>query len=364
MTEPRSKITFLCREDFANVSTEIARALRERSTKWDARVVALAPHAFNYPIPHDLDVLGSTPEARRAATEFLTQSTHVVWAEEATNIGDDYSAYGRPDGLGGMLRDTKGKRLFTFHAGVSYRSYSSKYNPLDRQHFDGQLCSPDLLRLANPGARAVWAKPMTVDHGRVDGFWKARRAYGKVVITHSPSSHITKGTAMIRRVMANVQRACPAVEYRELGGPVGQHLSNAELLRQRECAVLHIDQYHTGVGAIAISAYEAFSLGTLSLGSSNQTCRAAYEQWGFSPETHPAIPLVFERMERANEGQTERALSKLITKVARTPFDELEVRGRAAARWVDDHLSAVPFVKSWEAQIDALDAAPAKMHAA
>lgn len=353
----RAKLTFICREDFANVSTEIARALRACSTRWDARVIALAPHLFNYDLKHDWDLATATYEDKVALNRHLVESEVVVWAEEPNFITGPSSAYSPEGGLVNVLKMNRARRCFTFHAGNSYRAYAAKYNPLDHDSFDGQLCSPDLLRLANPGARAVWAKPMRVDLDLVDRLWKARREHGKIVVTHSPSDHVGKGTPMIRRVMANVVAECPNVEYRELGGPFGQHLSHVELLAQREAAVLHFDQYHTACGGIGIASYEALALGTLPLGSMNRTSRAAYQHWGFTQETHPAIPMVFDRMERANERQTERGLTKLMVNLARTSLDELEARGRAGARWVHDHFSDAPFVAHWEAQIDALEKA-------
>ncbi len=360
MTEPRSKITFLCREDFANVSTEIARALREHSKIWEGRVVALRPHAFNYALPHDLDLLGSTPEQRVEGEKFLAESSTVVWAEEATELGDGFSAYGPENGLGGALRDTKGKRIYTFHASMAYRSTAARYNPRDREMFDGQLCSPDLLRLANPGARCVWGKPMSVDLDEVDRLWEARRAHGKIVVTHSPSHHWTKGTLMIRRVMERVACSCPNVEYRELGGPLGQHLSHEELLAALAGSVLHIDQYHTDIGGVGIAGFEAMARGTVPFASVNRIGTAAYQQWGLTRATFPLIPLTFDGQEKANEKQTERALVQLVTNVCKTGLEKLEARGRAAARWVKDNLSAEPFVRSWEAQLGALAAKSSK----
>lgn len=357
MASARARLTFLCFQDFANVSTEIAHALRTHSERWDARVLAFTPHAFGYARKHDWDFIGATQAERDAAEEHLMGSSAVVWAEEAGHIGDRLSAYSEVmNGPAALLMVNRGARRYTFHAGIAYRTHAERYNVLDGQIFHGQLCSPDLVRLA-PRARTVWGKPMEVDLEEVDRLWKARRAYGKIVVTHSPSNLALKGTEMIRKVMANVMSACPAVEYREIGGPAGQHLSNEELMQQRSGAVLHIDQYHVGIGGAGIASYEALARGTLSLASMNKTTRLAYQHWGFTPETCPIIPLLFEKMERASERQTERALTALLTKLGKTSLDELEARGRAAAQWTQDHLSAAPFVKSWEAQLDAIDGA-------
>ena len=360
MAESRSKITILCREDFANVNTEIAHALRDHSKIWEAKVIAFGPHVFDYALKHDLDLIGSTLEARKAGEKYLAESSVVIWAEEATNFGDDFSVYGPANGLGGALLNTEAKRRYTFHAGMAYRYAAPRYNPRDRETFDGQLCSPDLLRLANPGARCVWGKPMNVDLAEVDRLWEERRAYGKIVVTHSPSNHWTKGTPMIRRVMERVARACPNVEYRELGGPTGEHLSNEELLRARAGAVLHIDQYHTDIGGVGVASFEAMARGTLPLASVNRIGTAAYQQWGMTPASFPLIPLAFDGQEKANEKQTERALAQILTNVGKMSLEKLEHRGRAAARWVNENLSDVPFVRSWEAQLAALAARPMK----
>lgn len=357
MASDRARLTFLCVQDFANVSTEIAHALRTHSQRWDARVLAFTPHAFGYARKHDWDLVTATQAEKDAAEEHLMGSSAIVWAEEAGTIGDQLSAYAEAmNGPAGLLMQNRTARRYTFHAGIAYRTHSERYNTLDNHIFHGQLCSPDLVRLG-PRARTVWGKPMEVDLEEVDRLWKARRAYGKIVVTHSPSNLVLKGTEMLRKVMANVMSVCPNVEYRELGGPAGQHLSNEELMRLRGGAVLHLDQYHVGIGGAGIASYEALARGTLSLASMNKTSRLAYQHWGFTPETCPIIPLLFDKMERANERQIERALTALLTKLGKTSLDELEERGRAAAAWVQDHLSAAPFVKSWEAQLDAIDGA-------
>jgi len=360
MVSARARLTFLCVQDFANVSTEISHALRTHSKRWETRVLACTPHPFGYARKHDWDRENITNGEAGEALEFLDSSSVVVWAEESGTIGDPCSAYGTaPRGPASVLLRNRSARRYTFHAGAAYRNHAGRFNALDNQIFHGQLCAPDLVRFG-PSARTVWGKPMEVDFEEVDRLWKARREYGKIVVTHSPSNLVLKGTSMLRKVMTNVMKACPNVEYRELGGPAGSHLLHEELMLQRAGAVLHLDQYHVGIGGAGIASHEAQARGTLALASMNKTCSAAYEHWGFSPETCPIIPLFFEKMERASDRQTERALTALLTKLGQTSLDDLEARGRAAARWVHDHHSAAPFVKSWEVQLDALEAAAAK----
>ena len=351
--ETRAKITFFCRQDFANVSSEIANALRSCSETHDARVISLSRHPYDYALAHDYDLDTSTPAALEEACAWVDQSVAVVWAEEATYFADPFSAYGKRNLLGSLLAACANKQRFVWHAGCAYRNESTRYNPLDAQAFAGQLCSPDLLRLANPGARAVWAKPMTTDLEAVDRLWKARREHGKIVVTHSPSSHELKGTAMFRRVMERVVRARPNVEYREIGGPLGKHMSHEALMAERDAAVLCLDQYHTNIGGAGIASYEAMTRGALPLASMNRTTAAAYAQWGIDRAPFPLIPLAFERQDKANEKQTERALTHLLTELTGQSLDRLEARGRAAAQWTHDHLSPSAFAKSWLAQLTA-----------
>ncbi|MDB4942966.1 MAG: hypothetical protein JWP97_2500 [Labilithrix sp.] len=352
MGVPRTKVAFFCREDFANVSTEIAHALREHTGTHEGRVIALGAHAFGYARPHDLDLNTASPDGLRAGMAFLEEASTVVWAEEATEFGDMFSAYGTQNLLASLLASCAKKRRVVFHAGGAYRAGAARYNPLDAEAFDGQLCSPDLLRLALPRARCVWAKPMTTDLEAVDRLWKARRAAGKIVVTHSPSSHAGKGTALVRRVMARVEQACPNVEYREIGGPFGQHLPHGALMGMRDAGVLHIDQYHTGIGGIGVASFEAMTRGIIPLASTNRIGDAAYKQWGFDRASFPLVPLAFDKQEKANEKQTERALVHILTQLGKTPLERLEARGRAAAAWAHDNLSPAAFARTWIKQLD------------
>jgi hypothetical protein len=363
MSDSRAKITFLCRQDFANVSTETARALREHSTRYDARVISMGPHPYGYATPHDFDLTCGSAVVVREASAFLEESTTIIWAEEPNVFGGPFSAYGKGSGLDVLLAASAKKRRLVFHAGVAFRDASARYNTLDAGVFAGQLCSPDLLRLARPGARCVWAKPMAVDFEEVDRLWRARRATGKIVVTHSPSSHVLKGTEMVRKVMARIERSFPNVEYRELGGPVGGHVPHHELMRAREEAVLHIDQYHAGIGGVGIASFEALARGVIPLASTNNVIDAAYEQWGLRRATSPIVPLVFDGQAKANEKQAERALVRIVSDVVHLPLEKLEARGRAAAEWLHTHLSPEPFVRSWEKQLDALGAGGAARRA-
>lgn len=360
MPSPRQKITFLCREDFANVSTEIARAVRAVSQRWEPRVIALAPHGYRYDLAHDFDLLDATAGTLREATAHFEASRVVIWAEEASMFADPFSLYGSGGGLASFLALSKAERRYVFHAGVAYRGDAHLYNPADRETFDGQLCSPDLLRLANPGARVVWAKPIETAPENVDRLWEQRRAYGKIVVTHSPSHHAGKGTELLRRVMDRVVRTCPGVEYRELGGPIGQHLGHRELMRAREASVIHLDQYGAAVGGAGIVSFEAMARGTIPVCSVHKILPAAYEQWGLASAGFPLVPLSFEGQEKANPKQTERALVQILTNLCKQPLERLEARGRAGARWVAEHLSVAPYVRAWEAQLDALEAKVAR----
>lgn len=354
MADTREKVTFLCRQDFANVSTEIAAALRRCSTHYDARVISMVAHPYGYATAHDYDLGSATPAKLDEATRFLLASGTIVWAEEANVFGDSFSAYGRGNLMGGLLAASGGRRRFVFHAGIAYREDSTAYNPNDTRCFDGQLCSPDLLRLATPRAQCVLGKPMTTDLEAVDRLWRRRREAGRVVVTHSPSSHVHKGTGVLRRVMERVVQACKDVEYRELGGPLGSHLGHDALLAASEASVLHVDQYHAGIGGMGIGALEAMARGTLPLASTNQIVEAAYTQWGTSREALPLVPLVFDGQATATDGATEDALFEILLATCSRPLSELEERGRAAAAWIDAHLAPAAFVPTWEARLDAL----------
>ena len=326
---------------------------RAGTTTHDARVIALTPHPFAYARPHYCDLDRASPEGLREAFAYLAQADLVVWAEEPNAFADFVSAYGPKDVMGSLLAGATKTRKLVFHAGIAYRKASTSYNPRDAQTFEGQLCSPDLLRLANPGARCVWGKPMVTDLEAVDRLWAARRAYGKIVVTHSPSNEL-KGTAVLRRVMDRVQRTRPNVEYREIGGGFGKSLDHATLMAERDAAVLCLDQYHPGIGGVGMASFEAMSRGTIPLASVNKIGDAAYRQWGFDRGCLPLVPLVFPEQEKANAKQTERALVHLIGKLADQSLEQLEARGRAAAQWTADHLSPAPYAARWLAQVAAL----------
>jgi hypothetical protein len=296
----RKRVAFLAGTDFANITTQWAKAIREHSQLLEAASVCLRPHSFDYDLKHDFDLSPHrhspgngrawddlvTPDQLTAAREYLSQTDFIVQADELSSH-ELLELFQRL--LGFDLGNLPPEKIVIYHAGTAFRNDWRNRNRRD-EPFRAQLTHPDLYRLGGKNVRVAFP---VLENIPADGEILAKFRGDRLIIVHSPSNQAVKGTAVIRRVVERVIQALPQrdVEYREISGGV----ANREVIAQKRSAHLHIDQFNDlgdrGVGGIGVSSIEAYSAGNLVLCSVNHILPAVWRAWGFERDRLPLVDL-------------------------------------------------------------------------
>ena len=76
------KISFIAKNDFANVLTEYAYCLNKHSEDIEAKSICLHKHAFNYSNQHDYNLWDCTYDQRLEAQKFIFESDIIIFGEE------------------------------------------------------------------------------------------------------------------------------------------------------------------------------------------------------------------------------------------------------------------------------------------
>ena len=338
------KILFVTYQDYANVSTDIAKSINEHQPDWDARVCSCVPHPFGYPTAHDLDYDVDSEGEKVALSEWIRSGIDVlVWAEEARNPSDYYSFHAEgQDFANAMLFGALGEgldqaRCYVFHAGNGYRGWSERYNYLDKSVFAGQIVSPDLWRLTGGSGLVCFGKPMDADPALL---MERRDVSGGLVVCHSPTNYELKGTWLINMAMKMIVKDFPRVTYRQIGGPVhkDQHLSYGDLRSERRKCHIYIDQF-SSIGGIGMSALEAMSDGLITLCTTHMI--QPNITWGTS-SSREGCPIVSLPCPTGDIGIDVEVLYNKIAHVCRGIGGELD-RGLSSAVWVHRNLDPESF---------------------
>jgi hypothetical protein len=360
------KILFVTYEDFANVSTDIAHAINDWRSDWEARVYSCIPHVFQYTNKHHFDFDVSDEETKGLMEEWIRDGVDIIiWAEECWPNG--YYSYYCPGGLfantmffGHRERLLANSRSLIFHAGEPFRHNSELYNSLDLKSFDAQMCSPDLCRLTHERkGLPCFGKPLTIDLQRAEDLWsnerrnkavwaiqsqlslnspKAAPSNGDgIVICHSPTNYIGKGTGIINAAMDKIVADLPHVAYRQIGGPYGtpQNLPYEDICAQRDLCHIYIDQY-SNVGGIGMSSLEAMASGMISLCSTHMIPTSVWDSCGIDPDACPIIRLPCPT---GDHGVDVEALYDVLSDLCQKPMGEIQKLGMASAKWVHSQMS-------------------------
>jgi hypothetical protein len=297
--DPRRRVAFLARTDFANVMTSWAKAIRRHSRTLEAASVCLRPHSFNYELQHDFDLSPHqyfpgrgegwadlvTHDRVAAARDYLESADFVVQGDEL----DSHQVFSLFEQLLGVdLMSLPRQQLAIYHGGTAFRNDAPRRNKRDAE-FQAQLTHPDLYRLGGRNRRPIFPVLQSVPTREEI----TTKFHGdRLLIVHTPSKVDVKGSAVIRQIVARVQAALPErnVEYQEITG-----VSNDEVLARKREAHIHIDQFNDlgerGVGGIGVSALEGFQAGNLVLCSLNHILPEVWRAWDLDPEHLPLIDL-------------------------------------------------------------------------
>ncbi len=342
------RILFITYQDYANVSSSMAKAINSSMRDWGAAVFSCTSHPFGYPHAPDLVFDSADIYEKRDAKEWLKDGVDVlVWAEEAPSPQHYYSFYSEGGEFAdAMLFGMKDRlfdkaKTFIFHAGVAYRYQSVEYNRLDSEFFDGQIVSPDLWRISN-GLNGIplFGKPMGYY-----GSHRLARDPGVVRFCHSPTNKSHKGTAIIDAAMDRVSSLRADIGYEHVGGPYheGKHLPFDEVRRVRSGYDVYIDQFSL-VGGVGMSSLEAMGEGLVSMCSTQMIPEEVWEMCGISSKDCPLIQLSGPT---GDDEVDKRYLERKIIEVANsfTPY-----QGRRSRDWVchhmDESLKAQMFIES------------------
>lgn len=338
------KILFVTYQDYANVSTDIAKSIKDFHPDWDARVCSCVPHPFGYPTPHDLDYDSASDEQKADMAEWIRSGIDVlVWAEEARNPSDYYSFHANGQEFaktmlfGEFDEVFKNAKTFIFHAGNGYRGWSKDYNRLDRDYFFRQIVSPDLWRLTDNGTQVCFGKPMVSDM-----CWAlSRNWHGDLTVCHSPTNYALKGTKVIDEAMERVVRYYPRVKYKHIGGPVqkGEHLGHLELRAQRRDFHIYIDQF-SSVGGIGMSSLEAMSDGLLTLCTTHMLHPKASRNTSWNAQDFPIISLPCPT---GDHGLDVEVLFSVMTDLCSGRAAKLAYQALVGAAWVRGNLDPRSF---------------------
>jgi hypothetical protein len=240
------RVLFLGRNDWANVSHRVARAMNVAAGQTIARVLVLEQHPFGY--PEDM-VLG------RPSSDGWRQ-----WGRSADwliSTGDgEYSAF---MALAQGVDRGKGQspqRRATAHVGSAYREAAAEFNTSDALiGWDLRFIGGDLFRFAlnDWRARPYFAPP--------DSFALEPVELGeRIRIAHSPSNRLKKGTAQILAVLEQLAAKFPHVDVDLIEG-LPFNLAD----QRRRLAHVCIDQMNEHVGGFGASAVEALAGGCVVL---------------------------------------------------------------------------------------------------
>lgn len=353
MMAPR-RVIFVASSDFANVCTAISDGISAApDCGWDARILCEAPHPFEYTSSTRTNVSTASSDELRALLEWASESDVLVIANEAMPLSPK-SAYavrgGRNCGFSDAVKRLRqsARHHVVWHPGSHMRAAYQQCNAVDRTMFDLQTVSPDLLRLALPGAKCVVGKPVQCVPESAMRKWRGLDERKPALrVGHAPTNTATKGTARIRKAMALVGAELPHVHYFEFGGPLheGSAVSHAHATSQRATCHVYVDQ-HSDIGGIGMSSVEAMSLGCVAACTTHNVVGECWEDEGI-----PEAPVVRLPAPTGDEDRDVKALAKALVGVLSLPAAELARMAGLGVHWVSETLAPGVFARRYSARV-------------
>lgn len=239
MTAPR--VLFAGKDDWANVSNRIARAMNATAGERVAWVYTQNRHPFGYE-----EEIVSDPANVARSVEW------VIWTGDG-----DYDWFTRF-----LKRLEWTGKIATQHVGTAYRTRSKLFNELDAQiGARVRFVSADLFRLAGNGPPA-FPRFAPFEAAASITPWTS----GALRVVHAPTNRRAKNTDAILEAVNGLP-----IEFSLLEG-----LSFQECLKRRGEAHVVIDQLNPEIGAFGQTATESMAQGLMVMTSIPQ-CRQAWE---------------------------------------------------------------------------------------
>ncbi|PCJ17067.1 MAG: hypothetical protein COB02_14520 [Candidatus Cloacimonadota bacterium] len=280
------KVCFLAYTDYGNTMTYWSHAINKYSTKYESKIICITPHQFQYEINHDVDLsisnengaLNIDQAKKNEAIEWILQCDQIIFAEEMSLFNNPRrykSMQVFQQILGFHLLELKMSnpllKLHIWHCGIDYRLAHKQFDEINEQYFDKILLGGDLYRLS-PKTKKYYVPIVSYQTKESNGdiFKLILKKFNDDIIKvfHAPSSHSTKGTETIRKVVQEVFNQLPSylndkVVYEEITPPV----KNVEIIEMKKKSHIYIDQYHQDIGGYGISSVEALAYGNIVLSS-------------------------------------------------------------------------------------------------
>lgn len=307
------KVSFIGLCDYGNTMTYWAHALNEYSSKFEARSICVHPHRFQYKYEHHINLcpdvpdsngnLNTNPEQIILAKEWILQSDFIVYAEEMNLVPEPlrYSLMTLLQRLIGfhlleLFSSKQDLKKYIWHSGIDYRSSSQGFNVVNPRVFDKVLMGVDLFRLS-PKTKEILVPFVVTDPSQelksIEEV-QAKYASDHLKIFHAPSSHGTKGTEDIRKVIHQVFQELQSEElelnwtYEEIVPPV----PNEEVLKKKRESHLYIDQYQLDIGGYGISSTEALAQGNIVFSSLNKVPQDALQRQCLAKAEYEQFPII------------------------------------------------------------------------
>ena len=222
----KTKISFIAQTDYANCLTEWSKSINDHSEIFESRVICFFPHTFHYSLKHDWDLQSCNEEERKKIKDWITDSEHIIIAEEvglaglvnltvAPTLGaqNNYQVYDYEQGtiqhvrklLGVDLQNLKAK-LYNFHSGSLFRRSYSLFNEFNSE-YTKIFYGPDLYRLSKKRENdRVMFCTYRSKFSNKEIIEKIEKKFDskKMVISHTPSNPSNKGTEIILKTVSKV----------------------------------------------------------------------------------------------------------------------------------------------------------------
>lgn len=299
------RVLFVGRQDSANVSNRVARALNRSAGKTVARVLTETRHPFGYAE----DLIGDKGIPWEIHEFVAEPPDWIVTTDDAQD-----HAYFR------MIRETLGLHdvpAAVRHPGSIYRRSHTMMDILDHKiGFDRRLMQADLYRFVEDDPKAF---PMYAV--AEDPLSRLPPLTARIRVGHSPSARHKKGTDAILAVLANFDIEVDLIE--------NTTFDNAHE-RRRWCHIF-VDQLNPDVGGFGAAAVEAMSVGCAVVADTSNVI--------------DAVEAFFRKPPIYNAGSPER-LEEVLTDLIQNP-QALEAARRNSLSWCHTHSRFDAVTRYW-----------------
>ncbi|MCO4783738.1 MAG: hypothetical protein KC646_15530 [Candidatus Cloacimonetes bacterium] len=312
----KKKVAFLAYTDYGNTMTYWSHAINTHSSLYESKIICIIPHQFNYDIQHDIDLspnsdngnLSIDGSKRQAAIHWLLECDHIIFAEEMSLLSSPrrYRSLQLFQQIFGFhlleLKAAKASlKLYIHHCGIDYRQAYKEFDEINDQYFDKILIGVDLYRLSpKTDKHCVPVAAYQSNTSIVETINIIEKKFNEDVLRvfHAPSSHTTKGTESIKKVVQASFNLLPShikkqVVYEETVPPV----PNAQIIDIKKKSHIYIDQFHQEIGGYGISSVEALAFGNIVLSSIHKLDKDALELQCLTKSRAEQFPIIDTTMD-------------------------------------------------------------------